>query len=1089
MTRIFDNIDVDLGPHLINTFNTAERMDAAVGYFNLRGWATFADAVDAKPLGEDPVMRVLVGMTLADPDDQVLRALQRDLEGSEGDDGIDGEVARTRRQAALAKFRTQLMRGIPNANDQKNLQRLRQHLVDGRVRIKLFSRRPLHGKAYLCHRQDANLPIVGFVGSSNLTMSGLHHNYELNVDVLDFDAAKKLDAWFIARWDDKFSIDITDDLIKLIDESWAGEEPLTPHEVFLKVCWHLSRDVREGLIEYNLPPSMREKLLDYQVNAVQTLTRRIYQRGGTMLGDVVGLGKTLTAVAAALMLREEYGYSTLVLCPKNLVKMWQEHLDAYDVPGRVVSYSLAHRDLPEMRAYQFVILDESHSMRSNKRRDYIHIKDYIENAGSKVLLLTATPYNIRFSDVANQLGLYIDDDDDIGLQPLWAMQKNSRLAEQVDFKTNTLLAFRKSEEADDWKRLMSEHLVRRTRSFVRNNYGKTDPENGRDYLLYPDGNRFYFPERTPKPIDHSFGDDDPAAIMSSDETLNTIDGLLLPRYNLAAYLDTKIQIKPQEADLIERLQRSSGHLIGFIRAGLYKRLSSCGHSYLLSLKRHLSRNDIWLHAIENNLPLPIGTVLDAMFNSAQEDADSSDEVDNTHGNGKMNYEALKRRNPNNVTWARPGLFKKGLATDIQHDSDRLRGLLDTYGEWSTEADSKVEALVDLTTKTHPNEKVLVFTEYKDTAEYIAQALQDAKVDNVALATGDTEDPTGVVRAFAPVSNRKPNDDAKPDLSEEAQHRVLIATDVLSEGQNLQDAHIVVNYDLPWAIIRLIQRAGRVDRVGQTAEEILIYSFFHESVENVLSLRQRIKDRLAANAAAFGSDEVFFGTEGETKTIEDLYEGKLDDTEIDVEVDASSLAYEVWSRAEKETPELARKVTELPDMVHATRASTAVDDIAGIACYVRTENENDGFGFASEGGDLRLLTGHEALRVFHSELDTPGLVQRADQFDLTAALARGPLARPTTIEGRLRGIRKRVWQRLNGNFVSLNTDVGDALDALFRRPLTRDAERRLKSAVATRANADDLGDLVALLHRDNRLIIPDTTGSDPIRIVCTMGVVQ
>ena len=108
-------------------------------------------------------------------------------------------------------------------------------------------------------------------------------------------------------------------------------------------------------------------------------------------------------------------------------------------------------------------------------------------------------------------------------------------------------------------------------------------------------------------------------------------------------------------------------------------------------------------------------------------------------------------------------------------------------------------------------------------------------------------------------------------------------------------------------------------MGQKAEEILIYSFFHESVENVISLRQRIKDRLAANAEAFGSDEVFFGTEDETKAIEDLYEGHLDDTEVDLEVDASSLAYEVWLRAEEETPELARKVTELPDLVHATRA--------------------------------------------------------------------------------------------------------------------------------------------------------------------------
>ncbi|MFC7597577.1 helicase-related protein [Terrabacter sp. GCM10028922] len=1087
MTRIFDNIDEDLGPHLLETFAGADSLDSAVGYFNLRGWATFADAVDAKPDSAEPVMRVLVGMTLADPNDQVLASLQSELEGTADADEVDREVAKARRQSALLKFRTQLMRGVPNNRDLKSLRRLRQHVHEGRVKIKLFTRRPLHGKTYLCHREDPNTPIIGFVGSSNLTMSGLRHNYELNVDVLDFDAAKKLDEWFVARWDDKFSLDISNDLIEIIDESWAGTEDRSPYEVFLKVCYHLSQDVREGLIEYSLPASMREKLLEYQINAVQTLARRIHNRGGTMLGDVVGLGKTLTGVATALMLREEHGYSTLVLSPKNLVKMWDEHLQAYDVPGRVVSYTSAHRDLPEMRAYQLVILDESHTLRSDKRRDYAAIKDYIQNAGSKVLLLTATPYNIRFLDVANQLGLYIDDDDDLGLQPLSAMAKNPKLAESVDFKTNTMLAFRKSEEADDWKRLMSEHLVRRTRSFIRANYGKVDPENGREYLLYPGGSRFYFPERTPKPLDHSFGENDPALLMASEKTLSAIACLLLPRYNLSEYINARMAKTAVESEWFDKLERARGHLTGFVRTGLYKRLSSCGHSYIQSLKRHLARNDMFLYALGNDLPVPVGTVLDAMFNGAQEDSDE-DEEGATAVDAKANYDALDKARPKSVTWIRAALFKKSLARAIETDSATIRDLLDDYGTWSPEVDSKLDRLIELVTQDHADEKVLVFTEYKDTANYVAQALIEAGVDGVALVTGETDDPTKVVRTFAPASNRRPNDSGEAPPVEK-QHRVLIATDVLSEGQNLQDARVVVNYDLPWAIIRLIQRAGRIDRVGQQAEEILIYSFFHESVESVLSLRQRIKERLAANAEAFGSDERFFGSEEETKAIEDLYDGHLDEEEIDVEVDASSLAYEVWSRAEEETPKLAHKVTQLPDLIHATRAATDDNDTAGIACYVRTENGSDGFGFAVAQDDLRLLTGHEALRVFRADLDTPAQPRRQDHFDMTAALALGPLAKPSTIEGRLRGVRKRVWNRLNGNFVTLNAEVIDALEALFRRPLTRDAERRLQSALTARSSDDDLGDLLVLLHRDNRLVVADSLGSDPIRIVCTIGVTK
>jgi hypothetical protein len=257
-------------------------------------------------------------------------------------------------------------------------------------------------------------------------------------------------------------------------------------------------------------------------------------RSGTMLGDVVGLGKTLTAIAVALMLRDEHGYMPLVVCPKNLVQMWEDHFEAYEVHGRVVSYSMAHAILPELRRYALVIIDESHTLRNDARRDYIAIRDYITANDSKVLLLTATPYNIRFRDVANQLALYIGDDDDLGISPTNALASDPRLADRVDGKTSTLAAFRRSEDPDDWKRLMSEHLVRRTRTFIKNNYARLDGD-GRPFLEFADGRRFRFPQRIPRPIEHSFGHSDPAAIMSSDATLDVLSALRLPRYNLSRY--------------------------------------------------------------------------------------------------------------------------------------------------------------------------------------------------------------------------------------------------------------------------------------------------------------------------------------------------------------------------------------------------------------------------------------------------------------------------------------------------------------------------------------------------------------------------
>jgi len=162
------------------------------------------------------------------------------------------------------------------------------------------------------------------------------------------DPNQKLAQWFEDRWNDRYSLSITKEIIELVEESWSGEQQATPFEVYLKVCHALSQDARDGL-GYVLPKSMQDLLLDYQVTAVRTLARRIVRRGGTMLGDVVGLGKTLTAVATALMLQAAEDYTTLVLCPKNLVKMWQEHLEAYGVEGaRVVPYSMADKVLPDL---------------------------------------------------------------------------------------------------------------------------------------------------------------------------------------------------------------------------------------------------------------------------------------------------------------------------------------------------------------------------------------------------------------------------------------------------------------------------------------------------------------------------------------------------------------------------------------------------------------------------------------------------------------------------------------------------------------------------------------------------------------------
>ena len=1091
MSRIFDNIDQHLGDHLRAVITDYDRLDAAVGYFNLRGWQFFAPIVDSKEFKKGaPVARVLVGMSGVEPESALSDFLQSTVNGSVASDGIDGSVARERRQQAIHKFREQLSRGILDESHYLALRTLKRHLDEGRVQIKLFTRRPLHGKTYICHREDITNPITAFVGSSNLTMSGLQHNYELNVDVVDWDGTKVLAKWFEDRWNDRYTIDITADLIELIQESWAGDVQPTPYEVFLKVCWHLSRDVRDGLAEYGIPAALQSELLDYQASAVKTLARRIATRGGAMLGDVVGLGKSITATAVAMVLKEEYGWDTLIICPKNLEEMWQkEYSDAYELNARVVPYSMVTRILPDLRRYRFVIIDESHTMRSDTRQDYIQLKDYIQRNDSKVLLLTATPFNIRFKDVANQLGLFLDDDSDLGLQPIAAMALNSEFAKKMDHKTTTLAAFKKSDEADDWKRLMSEHLIRRTRTFIKNNYALKD-EKGNEYLTFSNGERFYFPQRVAKPIEHSFGSGDPARLMVSNETLDAITDLKLPRYGLARYVNSKYRTTTKEDELIEKWEKASGHLSGFVRTGLFKRLSSCGTSFVISLKRHLARNEMWIYALEKQLPIPVGSVLESMLDPGDGDFSTLDEDNDLDlvpgidsGQARSDYETLKRKDPTGVEWVHPEIFTNLLRGDLEDDSSLLKSLLSNYGEISETNDSKLQALYQTIKSSYKSQKVLIFTEYADTAEYVAEGLKKLGLAKVESVTGNNLNPTDLARKFSPRSNHKLGGD-KVTAEEEIQ--ILVATDVLSEGQNLQDASVVVNYDLPWAIIRLIQRAGRVDRVGQVSPTVEILSFFHETIENVISLRDRIRHRLSQNASAFGSDEKFFGTKDETAIIEGLYSGDLPTDGSDSDNDASSLAYEIWTKAKIENPARAARVERMNDLVFTTRPARNSEPNS-VAVFVRTDRGMDGFGY-SAGDEYRLMTAYEALKYFESEPQTPTLKMLDEHFTAVQGLVHSPLQQPSVISGQMAGIRKRVYKRLKSNLSDLPFEIATALEAIYAKPLTAEAEGRLRKALTVRSDAD-LGNLISAMHSDGRLVIDDGPSHDPIRIVCSMGVVN
>jgi hypothetical protein len=726
------------------------------------------------------------------------------------------------------------------------------------------------------------------------------------------------------------------------------------------------------------------------------------------------------------------------------------------------------------------------------------------------------------------------------------------------------LAFEQSPEPEDWQQLMSRYMVRRTRSFIKNTYARQDGD--RYYLEFADGRRSYFPVRRPRTVRFTIGEPqtDPYARLYADRVVDIINALNLPRYGLGNYVDqgkrkkekgkgeeeeeekllpfdfSLLPLTEEERKILENLSHAGQRLMGFCRTNLFKRLESSGAAFIQSLERHILRNYVYLHAIAHDLPLPIGTQDAALLDEVGSDEEvdsllSQDWEEDPHplapspclGEGEPEalaplsrvgrgaggegnfaqraaeiYRLYRDQYPRRFKWIRANLFRPELRQNLQQDATALIGILQLAGSWNPLEDGKLVALVDLLQQQHPTDKVLIFTQFADTANYLATALQAQGITQIGLATGQSADPTALAWQFSPISNEKPIPAAE-------QLRVLVATDVLSEGQNLQDCAIILNYDLPWAIIRLIQRAGRVDRIGQQAEEILCYSFLPaEGVERLINLRGRLRDRLNENQEVVGTDEAFFEDEQTREMLLNLYNersGVLDEAD-EGDVDLTSEALQIWQSAIDANPALKGIIEKLPDVVYSTQEHepTGIDP-EGVLLYLRTDSGTDALAWVDKDGNSVTQSQMRILRMARCSIDTPPLPRHPQHHELVTRGAELIAEQTKTVAGTLgnkRSAAARTYDRLMAYtqhvrettpLLAMGTEwetLERAIEEINQHPMKQNAIARLNREFKSGISDEQLAKLVTFLREHDALcVINPEERRDGARIICSMGLFQ
>ena len=917
-----------------STLRAVRYFDVLVGYFRTSGFHQLADSLE-----NVEKIRILVGLNVDQKTFELIDTVRSqtniDFTSHKDTSNAAMEAAVTEIDASSDDFLTEY--GIKKfieflSTDCPNPEEDKANGGNGKkLEFRAYPSGNIHAKVYISRYSEEQVSFGSVItGSSNFSHSGLIGNREFNVELkdkgdVDFALNQFEDLW-------KDSVDLSEKFVETVrSKTWLNED-ISPYQLYLKMLYeYLKEDINiDKEVDIDMPEGFMD--LQYQKQAIVSAKKILEAFHGVFLADVVGLGKTYISA----MLAQQLGGWKLVICPPGLVEYWYDTFAEFNVTKfRIESLGKLDRILEtDIDKYETIFIDEAHRFRNEYTQGFEKLTEI--TYGKKVVLVTATPLNNTFLDIFNQIKLFQSPKRStipgvVNLDKFfnkWTTQLKKHKKSDPEY-----LDIIKAGAEDIREKVLKYIMVRRTRSEIKKYFRKDIDEQG---LFFPEVSD---PIRLVYQFDATIG-----PVFSQ-----TIE--MLKQFSYSRYMPL-VFINRQLTEFELQAQRNVG---GFMKGILVKRLESSFYAFKKSVGRFVKSYEDFIQMFGE------GRVLISKNINVY---DLIDEDDETKIQKLIEEEKVQEFKSSEFTPE----FEQALEND-------LRILKEIKKLWQPiDADPKLDKFVS-ELETGGNlfgKKILVFTESLETGEYLFGKLKKKFGSEVLFfsSKGGLVEDERLVRSEA---RRKISNNYDPRAREaEDDIKILISTDVLAEGVNLHRSFSVINYDLPWNPTRVLQRVGRVNRVGTENEEIHIYNFFptDESDEH-LGLEDNIKSKIQAFHDTLGEDARYLTDEevvGSYELFGDTLYKKLTSKktyEQEDDVFKNELEYLAFIRDIRDNdPKLFEKIKRLPKKARSAKSDNYDND--GLITFFR-KGKLKKFMF-SDGEQSEEIPFFDAVNIFKCDPD-------------------------------------------------------------------------------------------------------------------------